>query len=227
MELSTESPTIGENPTITDVVLKIPYFSTAKGTVDSDGNNEYELDSIYQNGNGRFNLEIYRSGFFLRNQEIGSGGTVSAQYYYTDENALVDNAKIGTPLNNSAETSENVSFFFDPAELRSTTITDQDTVVTTAAPAMEIHLSKQEFQNILFTNAGSNLSSNNAFKEYFRGLYFKASSNNADSALSMLDFTNGEITVSYNVDNATDGGVPVARTMLLNLAGNTVSLQQR
>lgn len=231
LELAVAGPTIGNNPTVTDVVLKIPYFSTAKGEVDEDGNNLYELDSIYQKGNGKFKLEIYRSGYFLRNQEVSSGNQISTQYYFTDENAMIDAAKVPVLLNDAADTAENDAFFFDPAELVYTEQEEgEDEVITREAPAMEIHLNKAYFETALLETSAANLASNNAFKEYFRGLYFKTTQTNAaDEALSMLDFSEGTITVTYDVDATTseDADGRAERTMVLNLAGNSISLQNR
>ena len=56
------NPNFGENPVVEEVILNIPYFSTAIRT-DEDGNPEYKLDSLYGNPDVSFKLSIL---FFKR-----------------------------------------------------------------------------------------------------------------------------------------------------------------
>ena len=64
----TANPVIGDNPVIESVVLTVPYFSTLKST-DKDGNNVYELDSIYGPSDAKIKLSVYESGYFMRDSD--------------------------------------------------------------------------------------------------------------------------------------------------------------
>ncbi|NMH28221.1 DUF4270 domain-containing protein [Flavobacterium silvaticum] len=228
--LATEAPTIGTDPEIDDVILKIPYTSTATGETDSDGNNAYTINSLYTRGTGKFNLEIYRNGYFLRDNEVDGSNEITSQYYYTDQNQDIDNVKVGSKLNDLETTDheENTAFFFNPKEIVTNEYADDGVTVTNTtreAPAMIIHLNKEYFAEAILNTNSANLASNNAFKEYFRGLYFKATGNNDDEALNLLNFTAGTITISYTAGETED--TRTDRTITLNLTGTTISLQER
>ena len=85
---------------------------------------------------------------------------------------------------------QNDGFFFDPKQIIETSKDDAGKVTTTrSVPAMRLKLNKSFFETKILKAAKGKLASNEAFKEYFRGLYFKVE--NADGSagsMAMLDF---------------------------------------
>ena len=233
LSLATLNPTIGNNPKITNVILSIPYYTDATQKVlKTDGSSTYVLDSIYGADKAKIKLSVYESGYFMRDLDP-IGGSLNVQKHYTDENSYFDNYKIGTRLNDSTDVSQNDDFFFDPAEHVVTT-TDATTKVETktrTAPGMQLNLNTSFFKSKIIDGVASGkLISNDSFKNYFRGLYFKVEDSGSDAgSLAMINFSKGTVTVNYTEElSTTVAGVPtisrVAKSIVLNMNGNTVSL---
>jgi hypothetical protein len=246
--LATENPTIGYNVDIEtndSVYLYIPYFSRAD---DSDAT-KYVLDSIHGNRETSIDLKIYKNNYLLRNLDPNpdpSDGSTYFQKYYSDEKSLIETGNLGNQLNTSTNTAENTQFKFTTDKYifyrrnaAGEFINNSGTVVTnvsdrvtleTLTPGMWINLNKAEFKSMLTNATSSNLLNNNLFREYFRGLYFKAEQNPGQKgAMAMLDFSKGYIVLQYHstIDvKGTDGVTSPVRTkknIRLNLKGNTVN----
>jgi len=229
--LSSLAPIIGANPVIENVYVDVPYFSTLLST-DADGNHVYELDSIYVAAKAKIKLSVFESGVYMRDKEP-AGGFQETQKYFTDQNKDFDNLKVGNRLNDDASTDQNDTFFFDAAEHRNS-VTDAAGVVTTTrtVPSMRLKLNTAFFDSKIIHAPSGKLSTNDVFKEYFRGLYFKVEQSGADAgSLAMINFAKGTITIKYKEDLAstTAGGTPtrVEKSIVLNLSGNTVSLLEK
>ncbi len=237
VQLSTVNPTFEniESIVVDSVKLYIPYFSTITD-VDEEGARTFDLDSIYD-GESKFDLKIYENGYFLRNFDPNTEN-FDTQKYYTGDFSLIDNAKIGLPLNDNDVTAQNSEFFFNPAEIIETAINEDDAtnpIVTRVAPGISLKLNNQFFQEKLFNPSNlSELFNNNNFVNHFRGLFFKVEQiSGQDGSLMMLDFSDGVIEVFYkeevSVDDDNDPGtdpVPeiVSKSLELTLTGNRASL---
>lgn len=242
--LSTEAPSFNNKvvgdyqvlPEMDSVIIDIPYFSKLKET-DADGKHIYELDSIYGTEGAKFKLSIYRSNYFLRefDPDLSFG---AKQLFYTSQDAVINDNKLGSELNNSPDTDghENTHFYFDKREHK-TTVLGEDGVTLTyprSAPSMRLHLDKTVFNDLILNGPSSQLINNDIFKNYFRGLYFKTSSIGEPGNMAMLNFGNGKITMYYKEDKKTttkdeQGNdvitfTRVNKTFALNLSGRTVSL---
>ncbi len=242
--LSSEAPvfnnSVADNfqtlPAMDSVIIDIPYFSKLKDT-DADGKHTYELDSIYGTEGSKFKLSVYRSNYYLRefdpDQAFGA-----KQLFYTSQDAVINDNKIGAELNNSqdADGHENSQFYFDKREHK-TTVLGEDGVTLTyprSVPSMRLHLDKTVFNDLILNGPSSQLLNNDLFKNYFRGLYFKTTSLGNPGNMAMLNFANGKITMYYKEDKKTvkkdDQGNEVItyprvnKTFDLNLTGRTVSL---
>lgn len=228
LELATVDPEIGVNPEISSVVMTIPYFSTKTG-LETDGlTGIYELDSIYGGTDARLKLSVYESGYFMRDSDPA---TQEAQVYYTNQNAIFDANKLGQRLNDGSDLTNNDEFFFSNKEHSETvTATDQTVTTTRTAPAMRLNLNATFFKNKIITASSTKLANNNAFKEYFRGLYFKVEKSGASPTnLAMLNFKAGKITISYKEDLiTTTAGVSVTtrvdKSIVINLTGNSANV---
>jgi hypothetical protein len=216
-------------PAIDSVILNIPYFSKLTKTND-DGTKVYRLDSIYGVNESRFRLNVYQSNYYLRDLDPELQFT-EQQVFYND-NQGVENNKIPVVLNNHSNTNENEQFFFDKREHK-TTVEEEDgeETATRFAPSMRLHLDKTVFLNKIINAPSGQLLNNDVFKNYFRGLYFKVESLGSSNNMAMINFAGGNVTIYYKEDNKTTDAQGVVtfnrvdKTFVMNLAGNTVSLQ--
>lgn len=236
LSMDTYNPTIGANPVIDSVYLEVPYFIDASKTkAITAGGNEYELDSIYLPKLPKLpaiKLSVYESGYFMRDLDP-IGGFQNAQKYFTDQSSDFDAFKIGSRLNDGASFSENNEFEFSKKQ-RIETVTDAAGKKTYIylAPRMHLNLNKSFFNTKIIQAASGKLTNAEAFKEYFRGLYFKVENSGGNSgSMAMLDFKKGKITIKYKEDlSTTTGGVTTVtraeKAITLNMTGNTVSLLQ-
>ncbi|RDI56627.1 DUF4270 domain-containing protein [Flavobacterium glaciei] len=233
LTLSETMTTIGTRPHIESVVLTIPYYFDASKTVKkTDGSNVYVLDSIYGPDKAEMKLSVYESGYYMRDADP-IGGFVQPQRYFTNQNAEFDNIKKPNRLNDDTNLAQNDKFFFDPSEHVVTTTDSITKAVTTTRtpPGMQLNLNKGFFKTkIIDAVASGKLATNDVFKEYFRGLYFKMEKSGSSAGnLAMLNFKDGKITIKYNEDlSTTTSGVTtvtrVKKTIVLNMTGNSVSL---
>ena len=232
VNLPTFVSAVGARPFVESVVLTIPYYTDdLKTKTNTDGSHVYVLDSIYGSEFAKMKLSVYESGYFMRDADPSSQFQTQ-QKYYTDQNADFDNLKLPTRLNDSPTAAQNDEFFFDPAEHVIVT-TDSITAVKTTkyeVPGMKLNLNKEYFKTRILdgANAGK-LASNDVFKNYFRGLYFKMEkSGSSPGNMAMLNFRAGKITITYKEDvaAAVAGGATTRekRTIVLELGGNSVSL---
>lgn len=212
------------SPTVTRVELTIPYFSTLKET-DENGNRTFELDSLYGK-TGKFKLDIYESGYYLRDFDP-STNFEEVQKYYTDLYNEINNAKIpfgaDGRLNNSTDVAQNDEFYFSSAEHIIYEIDDdgEEKIKERVNPQMKIELNKNFFQEKIFHAPAGQMDSENAFKNYFRGLFFRVEDIGQGSHLMQLDFSKGKITVYYTTPIEDE-----EKTLVLNLGGHRVSLVQ-
>ncbi len=243
--LSVVNPIISTNPIIDSVYVNIPYFTDPlKNVANSDGSTTYVLDSIYGAPKAKIKLGIYESGYFMRDSDP-VGGFQTAQKYFTNQNTDFNTLKIGNRLNDDSDVSQNDAFFFDASEhyLWTTDPTTKVVTKTRSAPGMRLKLNKSFFMSKIInaaatatTNGSGKLATNDVFKNYFRGLYFKVEQSGSDAgAMAMMDFTRGSITISYTEELSTTVGTTVTitrvpKTIVLTMAANTVntvSLQEQ
>ncbi|PWH83726.1 hypothetical protein DIS18_04000 [Algibacter marinivivus] len=238
---STFDEDFGVNPVIDSVVINIPYFSTVTG-VDTNNNNAstYSLDSIYGNEDASIKLTIYKNNYFLRDFDP-SGDANSAQNYFSkaedNPNPTQNFVLNGTQTINFDDHVGDIIYENDNLKINSEpfeqwTISATDTVKTFLAPAMRIIFDSQVIedaeeisfwqQTIIDKNGDAVLSNANNFRNYFRGLYFKAESIGSDGNMALMNVgsTNSNITIYYK------NGEETARTQdifVLNFSGNRLN----
>lgn len=266
--LTVVQPKFGTSVQVENVTLYVPYFSKA-GTINSEGETPYTLDSIYgANKESKMKLSVYENGYFLNDLDPTSDFEDAQKYYSNSSNSSgsidFDNLKIGhdgtgnigaTRLNDSSDPTENDQFFFNKKEIvvyktklntsgvlqyvdaDGNILTDQVTVSLRVvkerlAPGIYLTLNKEFFKKRILEAASNNLYSNNDFKQYFKGLYFKMEQIvGEEGAMAMLNFNNAKLKINYSSvnDGAAVGTAATSKTFLINLgvnaSGNTVSLQ--
>lgn len=225
----------GVNPEIDSVALYIPYFAS-KATTDEDGRSTYRFTSLYSRG--KMKLEVFESNYFIN--DFAPPAFTEAQRFYTNDSGLFltrlkgaddqGNTSEGAPaLNNSMDTEQNTEFSFSNKEIElwSADGSDDDTdpEIAYLAPGMRLMLNKNYFKKKILEAPAGKLTSNTAFRDYMRGLYFKTTAISSASSFGMLDFKKGTITIYYHQNTSPTDATRVAKTYVMNLSGNTVSLQ--
>lgn len=219
------------SPTIDSVYLYVPYFSELIETDSETGDRTYELDSVY-GGTAKFRLSVYESGYFLRDYDP-AGGFQETQKYYSNQNAIFDANKIlfegGALNNNTLAVSQNEEFYFKTNEYKITYQKDGEEVVKERkAPGIWLDLDKDFFAQKIFNAPSGKLINNNVFKDYFRGLYFKAEElpSSPIGAMAMLNFKQGKIVIEYDDETSSTDTTRKKKSMSINLGGNSVNLYE-
>ena len=235
--LDTVNQTIGTNPTVTKVELSLPYFSRLISKDATTSDSTYELDSIqgFSIANdkkvfNKFKLSVYENNYTLRDLDAALN-FLDVQRYFSGETAVFDAYKNPVRLNEDADLTQNNEFIYSSAEIKTYKTVDGAQVVDTrSVPGMRLKLRNDFFQNKLFgTGAAGKFFNNSVFKDYFRGLYFKAeaaSTSPNQGSMSLLNFKQGKIIVTYTVTVTSSAGVASTKEkkFAISLGGNSVNL---
>jgi len=228
--LASPNPVIGANPEIVSVTLYVPYLLKSTTTDPVTGDNTYVLDSIYGPETGKIKLSVYENGYFMRDLDPLTG-FLERQKFYTNQASEFETLKKPTLLNNDPAASQNSEFFFDKTGFKETTpatTTGGEPTITRTAPGMQLFLNKDYFKTAIIdaiTSGSGKLATNDVFKDYFRGLYFKVEKSGSNTSnMALMDFSKGTITIKYKEDSSTTPVERVERSIVLNLTGNTVNL---
>lgn len=235
LTLVTLKPNFKSRVVIDSVILTIPFFST-KLSGGSSENGTYTLNGIYTTNTASsydpIDLKVYRNGYFLANT---NPSTSLPQKHYSNEGALFDANKLGSVLNDSALPSENIAFIPDAREIREAGIVDNQPGTIRSSPRIRLHLNTAEFLQDIITPAtlpatSANFETAEAFKNYYKGLYFKSTQIGAKGTSMLLNFAQGNVTIFYKQDATDNDPTPIAtavreaKTLVLNMTGNTVNL---
>jgi len=228
--LASPNPVIGANPEIVSVTLYVPYLLKSTTTDPVTGDNTYVLDSIYGPETGKIKLSVYENGYFMRDLDPLTG-FLERQKFYTNQASEFETLKKPTLLNNDPAASQNSEFFFDKTGFKETTpatTTGGEPTITRTAPGMRLALNNAYFKTVIIdaiTSGSGKLATNDVFKDYFRGLYFKVEKSGSNTSnMALMDFSKGTITIKYKEDSSTTPVERVERSIVLNLTGNTVNL---
>ena len=246
MTPTTYNPTFGENVVIDSIVLTMPYFSR-NTEIDEDGNNTYELDSIF--GNSPIKLSVYKNNFFLR--DFNPDLEFNATQKYFSNGSSSSNDIINVSDLEGQLLYQNDAFTASPNEIRLTTIEldengdtvldEDDNPVTNItlrqSPAIRALLDNPNdtfWQELIFDKEGEpQLSNQNNFVNHFRGLYIKAEAIDANGTMMLLNLSTSatNITIYYtsDIENDDDTGTDTeadteAGQFVMNFSGNSVSL---
>lgn len=230
LTMATVAPKFRNDAEIESVYLEIPYFVDATQTKPIEaGGNSYVLDSIYGDPKAKIKLSVYESGLIMRDKDPDSG-FIEAQKYYTNQSSDFEEYKVGSRLNDDdTNPSQNDAFFFDPAQHKVTTkdAAGKD-VISYTAPKMRLKLNSEFFKTKILNAPASQLTTNEIFKQYFKGLYFKVEQSGVDpGCLAMINFAKGTITIKYKENTSDTDPVKVDKSFVLNMTGNTVSLLEQ
>ncbi len=244
LELERVAPDFGvdvEIKSIDSVYLYVPYFSTRQTAAIGNEPNTFRLDSIYGDIETSINLGVYESDYFLRNFDAVNP-EVSQKYFSDDLSLIESNLTTVNPLNNSATVSQNTQFKFSENEILiyktdengvkvdndgQPILNAEDWIVRERLdPGIFVDLDKGYFFNRILLANENDLANNNNFKEYFKGLYFKAEENSGqEGAMAQLDFSRAYIVIQYHSRNTAADPV-TKKSFRLNFRGNTINFFQ-
>ncbi len=185
---------LGQPIEFNEALLYIPFFSESEGT----GNDvTFTLDSIF--GSSPINISVYESNYFLRDLDPDSNFQ-DPQLYYSNQTEEFEN--------NLGEFLITIEDFVPSNEPYYITETSQDEdgeevidTVSVIPPGIRVEMPKEFFQEKIFDKEGSQeLSSNNNFKEYFRGLYFEVESANDAGNMFIFNPETANITLYYTYE---------------------------
>lgn len=225
------NPDFGKNPVIDSVVLNIPYYSKAVSIDETTGNTQYSIsDSLYGNKDANIRLSVYENGYFLR--DINPDNLGEPQNYFShashgtsDNFARTDNSLINFDDFAGNQIKDTV---FSPSSnaIETWVISETDTTKTLSVPAFRAKLDKPFWKTtILDKEGGAELSNSNNFKNYFRGLYFKAEAINNDGNMVLLNFgsADAKITIHYTKEDEDDATIKTQATYTFNFLGNRLN----
>ena len=224
----------GDNAVIDSVIMRIPIYSRGVETSE-DGDITYEIDSVY--GEAPIKISVYRNNFFLRTFDPYSEFGIS-QKYFTD--GSLSNSEFLNPTQLEGDLLFEINDFVPSAEQINLTEIDTSTgepyVSQKLSPSIRFKLNNpgDNFWETNFIENEENqvLSSENKFKDFFRGIYIKAEQNSSDGSMMLLNLasSNSRITIHYSSDNSVivDDNVDLIETnqheYVLNFSGNLVNI---
>lgn len=218
--LNTPGPIFNDEPEVETVTLTIPYFSRLDITAEDP--NTYLLDSIY--GDQPVQLSVYRSNYFLQDFDPDTGFE-QPQEYFSDQGNLFEGF-LGDLI------FEDISFLPSADAIILNEGEDDEEVL---APQLRVELPTEFWKELIFDMEGSpELSSNNAFKDYFRGMYFKVTPLSDEGVLFYFDISEAAIDIEYTYeaidvadsdgDGDTTDPITIREDLGLSFAGITVNV---
>ncbi|WP_372795364.1 DUF4270 domain-containing protein, partial [Lutibacter sp.] len=199
-----ENYNYGDNVTIDDVIVDVPYQSTLDTII--NGVNKFSLDDVLGESDVEFQLNVFELGTFLNT--LDPNDPTKTMLYYSDRDYVKQGSSLytGNYKVNPNDTVVYVNrYLFDGV-----TVYDKDTIKQSdLGPSLKIHLNKGLIQERFVDNAsGVEFLSTEAFQKEFKGLYIEAEELAVEkSHLIPLDLTKAKMTIYYSNDE--DEGIEI------------------
>ncbi|WP_410878114.1 DUF4270 domain-containing protein [Myroides sp. DW712] len=200
LSASTSFDLMKSNAVIDSVYVYIPYYSQYDKVEDEI--TWYKLQNV--TGEGSFKLEVYENGYYLNDVNPGTGKDLT---YFSDAQPQFEQFKKPTVLNNSADIKQNNEFTFTKKNIiiykrdeNGNMVYDENTnkpvEAERLAPGVWLDLDKDYFKK--FVDDKDLLKDQSQFKNYFRGLYFKATGNSSTGIVGLLNMAQGKMVIKYH-----------------------------
>ena len=221
---SSFDPTFGTEVEIDSVVLTIPFFSTNVGLND-DNEIEYRLDSIFPRSSddnySPIKLSIYENNYFLRDFDPNASFD-TPQAYFSDKSLstsemISEMSLEGTLIHEEAS----LTISDDQIELWDA----DDEVTEILGPSIRIKLDSTYWKSKIIDQEGSSvLRNSNNFRNYFRGLFFKAESVMDTGSLMALNMASPSSNITIYYKDVSEGATDASqRTYTLTFGPNRVN----
>jgi len=160
------------------------------------GETIYELDSLLGNPLAKFKLKISELDYYLSSLEPNSNLESYKRYYSNNEIASNFSGKI--LFNDEVTINSKELVFYNIDDPNTSEIDESENVKEKLSPRIRVSLDKDFFQkNILDKEGSYELSDNEKFKVFFKGLVIKAY-DFSDPLLMILNFDQAEIRLTYD-----------------------------
>jgi len=198
------SQEFGDNVKILGAKLLVPYFSHTK--VDN-GEKIYVLDSIF--GSHKFEIKVFEQTYLLPTFDPDTN-LENRRHYYSDFDF---NPYKSTMIADTIDFNvNNAAYITYQREKDGTFKLDENgekIVKDSLGPHMIIKLDTTFFRQKIFDHSGEDILSNTErFKDYFRGIYMEAISDNGEGLLMQLPFNKAKVLVQYTEEHTDDNGTP-------------------
>jgi len=176
--------TYGDNMTIDEVIIDLPYQATRNAEDYDDGKPKFAIDSVFGNADQSFKINVYELGTFLNtldpNDPSKNATYLSNKEYIKGTNLYSENFKVNP----------NDTVAYVKRLMLDGTVYDTDTIKTSSVtPSIKLKLDKTIIKNIFVdNNNGIDFSSLETFRKGFRGLYIEpeALNENQTHLISLL-----------------------------------------
>ena len=193
-----------DNTKILSARLMIPYHNH---TTRDNNNTSYVLDSIF--GNETFEIKIHELTYLLPTFDPDNNLETYRKYYSDFDFDPYKGTVIGDSLDFQVS-NEPVKIYKRNSDGTFELDDNGDKIVKDSLPPhLIVKLDTTYFRQKIFDQAGNDvLSTADRFKDYFRGLYIDAISQNGDGSFLMMPVDEGYIEITYTYDETDDNGTP-------------------
>jgi len=201
--------------TIDAVMLRIPYQATSNTTVAS--NPQFTLDSIIGNKNVPFTLNVFRLSTFLNTLDPDNPARLNS--FSSDFIYDVFPEKLNETEDIAFTPNENDTIQVISRKLSTGVEYEKDTIkYINSNPFISVPLKKDKIEDILLSQYGTtDLSSQEAFDNYFRGIKISAEGNDGSLiSLNLNNTTNQPMIDIYYTNTVIENGTRVVDTIKKN-----------
>jgi hypothetical protein len=181
--------------TIDTVFLKLPYQATLKSGATAD----YTLDSVIGDQTKAFNLNLYRTDTYMSRLNPVDPSKINS--YESDFNYQIIPGRLNSIANYQFKPNALDTALIYKSKLSNGVVYKTDTIsLTNNNPFARVALDKAKFKEIFIDKFGSSeFTSQEAFNEYFKGLYIEASGNEGSLISFLLNNQNQELKPSIEL----------------------------
>ena len=181
--------------TIDTVFLKLPYQATLKSGATAD----YTLDSVIGDQTKAFNLNLYRTDTYMSRLNPVDPSKINS--YESDFNYQIIPGRLNSIANYQFKPNALDTALIYKSKLSNGVVYKTDTIsLTNNNPFARVALDKAKFKEIFIDKFGSSeFTSQEAFNEYFKGLYIEASGNEGSLISFLLNNPNQELKPSIEL----------------------------
>ena len=181
--------------TIDTVFLKLPYQATLKSGATAD----YTLDSVIGDQTKAFNLNLYRTDTYMSRLNPVDPSKINS--YESDFNYQIIPGRLNSIANYQFKPNALDTALIYKSKLSNGVVYKTDTIsLTNNNPFARVALDKAKFKEIFIDKFGSSeFTSQEAFNEYFKGLYIEASGNEGSLISFLLNNRNQELQPSIEL----------------------------
>ena len=168
----------------------------------------YEIDSIFGNRNGEFDLKVFELTYYLNDLDPSNNFESLKEYFSNDD--FYQDGFYGEKLHDGRVKLDfnEISVFYNEDDPVTEEINELNEVNYFETPRIRVPLDIDFFQQLIINKEGSDeLAKKSSFNNYFKGLIVKAE-NFSDNLYMLLDLSNARVVINYDYNyynaNGTD-----------------------